>query len=419
LNIQSTAGSGVDGRGTSVGTAVTNFAFTNGTINNSGTSGAAQLSNIAFNDQDAGSEINLVGTLTVTGSTLTSAFYHGVSVVDFGGALSAVTVSGNTITSTTSTATSKGTGIQLIAFGGADITKATIDDNDVTNFPSDAGVMVQGGNAAEGADPGNLGLAGSGTDVIAITNNTIAGQNAANRMGTQGILFNVNGTGQGNFSATGNSISNTVGNSISNNVFGDAVVTSTIANNTIVKNDTAGTSATSWIVGGVGITGGFSASTPSWTANVTNNNVTGTDGNGILFVAREAVASDDNFEMTLKIVNNTVAAPLGGTRPGIRVDAGNDVTDDNDVRLEISGNTSGGSGGSAGIGIRRQGTDATAPLLNEFGIEGLSPSPANETQTENYIAGLNPGSALGTGALGGPSRVLVLNGSNFTSAVVP
>jgi len=169
----------------------------------------------------------------------------------------------------------------------------------------------------------------------------------------------------------------------------------------------------------VGQTGGFTTNTPRWTATVTNNNISGTDGNGILLVAREDVVHDDTFEMTLRITNNTVAAPLGGTRPGIRVDAGNDVTDDNDVRLEIAGNTTGGSNGSAGIGVRRQGTDAAAPLDNEFGIEGLSPSPANETQTENHISSLNPNSALGTGALGGASRALVINGNNFTSAVVP
>lgn len=63
--------------------------------------------------------------------------------------------------------------------------------------------------------------------------------------------------------------------------------------------------------------------------------------------------------------------------------------------------------------------DAAAPLDNEFAIEGLTPTPANETQTETHISTLNPNSVLGPGPLGGSSRALVLNGSTFTGAVVP
>jgi hypothetical protein len=250
--------------------------------------------------------------------------------------------------------------------------------------------MVQGGNAVEGGASTTVGTGGT---PITITNNTIAGQSAANRMGTQGILFNVNGTGTGNFNVSNNNVSNTVGNSISHNVFGDAVVTSTISGNTVVSNNQLGSQG---IAGGTSTTGGFATNTPSLTVTITNNNVSQTDGNGILMVARDSSGG----QLNIAVKSNTVAAPLGGVRPGIRVDAGN-ATGDNDVCLDISGNTSAGSGGSQGIGLRKQGTSTT---VNAFGIEGL---PADGTPNiENYVNGQNP---AGNGTL------LISATSGFTS----
>ncbi|MEK6335643.1 MAG: Calx-beta domain-containing protein [Acidobacteriota bacterium] len=371
--IQNTVDSGIKG------TLVTNFAFTNGRIDNSGTGSGAQTSNIAFNTTVAGTENNLSGTVTITGNSLTNAFFHGVSVKNFNGTLSDVNVSNNTITSNTTTATSKGIGIQFNALGApggattARILKATINLNQISNFPSDAGIQILGGNAVEGGASCTMGSAGN---PIAITNNTISGLSAANRIGTQGIIFNVNGTGTGNFNVSGNSVSHTAGNSISHNVFGDAVVTTAIDGNTVVANNSL---ATSGIAGGTSTTAGFT-STPSLTVTVTNNNVSRADGNGILFVARDNAIG----QLNIQVKNNTVAAPLTGVRPGIRVDAGT-ATGDNDVCLDILGNTSAGSGGSLGIGLRKQGTSTT---VNAFGIEGMgaTATPA----VEAFVNGQNP-----------------------------
>ncbi|MBL9129703.1 MAG: hypothetical protein JNG86_00785, partial [Verrucomicrobiaceae bacterium] len=288
-----------------------------------------------------------------------------------------LTISNNSIVSSTSTATSKAPGIRVIAFGGADITRATINANTVTNFPSDAGIMVQGGNAVEGGDSSNLGTPGSGTDIIAITNNIISGASAVNRIGTQGILTTINGTGQGNFNITGNSVSHTAGNSISHNAFGDAIVTSTISNNTVISNNSLGAQG---IAGGTSFTGGFLTNTPSLRVTISGNNVSQTDGNGILFVARDLSTG----VLAAKIVNNTVAAPLAGVRPGIRVDAGN-ASGDNAAFLEISGNTSAGSGGSQGIGLRKQGT---VTATNRFAVRGMTATATPGIET--FINGQNP-----------------------------
>jgi hypothetical protein len=376
--IQNSSDSGIKGTNGN-----SNFTFTNGVVDNSGTGLAAQTSNIAFNADALGSETNITGTLTITGNTLTNAFYHGVSVKNFGGTLTNVNVSNNTITSSTSAANSNGSGIQFNAFGGpgggttASISKATINLNQITNFPSDSGIQVEGGNAVEGGASSTM---GSGGNPIAITNNTISGQNAANRIGTQGILFNVNGTGTGNFNVSGNNITNTVGNAISNNVFGDAVVTSVINGNTIVKGDVANTFATLGIAGGTSTTGGFATNTPSLTVTVTNNTISGTDGNGILMVARDNATG----QLNISVKTNNVAAPLGGFRPGIRVDAGNS-TGDNHVCLDMSGNTSAGSGAQPGLGLRKQGTSTT---VNAFGVKGMAAT--STPGVEAFVNGLNP-----------------------------
>ena len=69
-------------------TAVNGFTFTNGTINNSGTGGGNQESSIAFNDPTgSATDAKVTGTVTITGNTLTNALWHGVSILQFAGAL--------------------------------------------------------------------------------------------------------------------------------------------------------------------------------------------------------------------------------------------------------------------------------------------------------------------------------------------
>jgi hypothetical protein len=117
------------------------------------------------------------------------------------------------------------------------------------------------------------------------------------------------------------------------------------------------------------------------TVTITDNNVSQTDANGILAAARNS-----NGILRVKIENNTVAAPLAGVRPGIRVDSGSTTgTGNTTVCLNISGNTSAGSGGVQGIGLRKQGT---APATNVFGVNGMSAT--SSPGVESYVNGLNP-----------------------------
>ncbi len=423
MRILNTFRSGVFGRN------VTNFTFHYGSIDKSGlnasnnpvdTSSAANgVSNIAFNTTASGDENNLSGTVVIEGNSLTNAWYHGVEIFNYAGTIADITISNNNITTPTSDTQTMGHGISLIAYGGpatvASITRGTIHGNTITNVRGGVAIQVQGGNSNSPSAPsGSYGTPGHATNVIAITNNTISGQSAANPTRAEGIVALVGGVGQGNFNISNNQITHTTGISLSSSAFGNAIVTETIHNNTIVSNNSF---ASMGIGVGTSTTGGFPTNSPRLTTTITNNNISQTEGNGILVVARDA----SDGRVVAKINHNVVAAPLAGVRPGIRVDAGNN-TGDNDVELEIAGNTSAGSGSdpstrAPGIGLRKQGTSTT---VNAFGIEGLSPSPAGTPAVESHVNALNPNSASGGSSGGGIGGTLLISASSgFTSATVP
>ena len=384
LTIQNiAAASGVNGTG------VTNFGFTNGTISNTGN--ALGHSNIAFNGNGSLTGNNLSGNFTVTGSTLTNAFDHGIQVQGDNGTISVATITGNTITSTTSTATSKGSAIQLIGNGNSStahsLTRALIDTNTIRNFPSGAGIQVLYGNASTTGPGGRAGTNGSGTDKIVITNNDVRGQSAAVGFGTSAVLFSISGgnsgsRSQGNADISNNELHNTTGITlgIGNNGFSDATVN---ANGNYVDANNLLTSP--GIGGGNGVVGASGTETPNLTVTATNNWTFNTSGQGIFFVS---TAGGGVSVLRAKIQLNAVFSPIstdGGSRAGIQVNAGNTLGINDTVCLNVSGNTSVGSGAvTQGIGLRRQNAAGVV-----FGIHGMSPATATPA-VEAYVSSLNP-----------------------------
>ena len=304
------------------------------------------------------------------------------------------TISNNAITSSTSAANSLGSGIRLIAFGSAgsvaNVTRATVANNVVLNFPSAGGIQAQGGNANAFGPPGTFGVTGDATNIIAITGNRVSGASPATRMGTQAILAVVNGRGQGNFNISSNGtvtnpLGNTIGTVIAQSALGNANVSSTISNNVIVANNTFGANGI-----GAGTSSTFGPTdTPNLAVTISNNAISQTDGNGILVVARDATGS-----VRSRIQNNTIATPLSGVRQGIRIDAGNGLSIDESVCLNISGNTTSGTNSagiiSSGIGLRKQGT---ATATNDFAINGMAATTS--PGVENHVGGFNPASTTG------------------------
>src|SRR5262249_18780546 len=114
------------------------------------------------------------------------------------------------------------------------------------------------------------------------------------------------------------------------------------------------------------------------------NVIQNTQGNGIL-----AKATDSNGSFQANITNNNVAAPLGGVRPGIRVDSGSNTTGENtSVCVNLTGNTSAGSGGTNGIGLRRQGSSVNVPAGDVFNVVGMAAT--SSPGVDSYVSGLNP-----------------------------
>jgi len=419
MNIHNTVGSGVDGFD------VTNFTFANGTIDRSGLDnsnnvvGGVGTSNIYFGDEVSGIN-NLDGVVSITGNALTNAFYHGVRIYNESGIISNLIISNNTMTATGLDASSDGSGIAVDVNGSAStaaaVTQATVSSNTINNFFSGAGIQLQGGNGAQGPavtvgvpDGDNV---GGGANLVSITANVIGNASIVGGIGTNGILVGVSGTGQGNFSITNNGtagvpIQHFKGIGIA--AFGGnrANVNHFIDNNFIDASDNIANSSGMSVGSQLG--GNDATQNGTVKAEITNNTINGMEGNGIL----AGITNSFNTGF-FKIVGNTVGNPQAGVRPGIRVESGS-ANGDATVFLEISGNTSGGSSGHAGIGLRKQGSVAS---VNEFNIEGLSPSPANHAQMETFVSSQNPGSVLGTGNGGGPSRVLSISGENYQSGNV-
>ena len=402
--VQSTGDSGVKGTG------VTNFKFTNNTVTGSGTSSGANMSNIDFNgDGTSGTQNHLSGTVTIQSNTLSNAYAHGINIFNFAGTIDSLGISDNVVTTPTSGGQH---GIRVIAFGTAGnvakILRGTINNNQISNVPMGVGLQVQCANSSMSGPAAQCGTLGSATNAIRITNNTIQGQSAANRINAEGIIALVNGVGQGNFVITGNTVRYVNGTAISHSAFGNAQVTSTITGNIIEAHNIN-------LAQGIGIgtsytTASGAAETPVLTSTISGNTISQTNGSGIL-----SVANDVNGTVKVKILNNNVSAPLGGTY-GIQVRSGS-AAGNNTVCARIESNTTAGgttAGGTllSGIGIRKQGTVAGT---NTFGVHGLSPSPATSAAAETHVTGVNPSSATG----GNGKRVSSISGSNYEGCNLP
>jgi uncharacterized repeat protein (TIGR01451 family) len=407
LNIQNTDRSGINGTG------VTNFSFTNGTVNKSGSQNFD--ANIAFNTTNfSGAQTqngnNINGTLTVTDSVLSNGFAAGLDIQSDNGTLTNANVSNNAVSNPdvgTAAISFVGTGNATTSFS---LLNATINHNTVTNAAS-GGIQVSIGNSNASGPGATAGIPNDPAHVIAITNNAVSlkttgtnaiivansGGNSASRTQTNLLI-----SGNGRTVALGGTAPGALGSSsigtvilIGNNGFSS--MTGTVDHNVITASQTSG--GGNGIAGGNGVSGAGNQWTPLLKLTVSNNTISGTNGNGILLAGRGTSGQAD-----LTITNNNVAAPndVGSfATEGIRVDAGNASSANDQVNLSISGNASAGQNGASGIGVRKQGTVATT---NVFGLVGIPQNPPSNTDVQNFINAQNP-SGGGTDIISGSSYV--------------
>ena len=410
MNIHDIGRSGVDGN------SVTDFTFKNGKIDNVGTAAVGQYdeSNISFNDNGAFTSSSLIGTVSITQNQLTNARRNGIQIENGTGTISNLTITNNTLTSSTNSAVSLGTAIKIMIQGSvsttAHLTTGTISGNTILNFPSAEGIAVLGGSG-NSTNNTSATLGANGTP-INITNNRVSGQAAAGQhVGQNAIHVSINsqvGVMNVNISCNGNTaapcsasgtITNIEGQGVTVFAGGTITGTATIDRNVIVSNQTLGSGQAGVAMQVDDGPAGSLTSAADYNAIITNNNVSGNDGNGIRAIARNSLGKLD-----VTIQNNTIAAPTLANRNGIRVDAGSSAGDVTLCML-MTGNTSAGSGINRGIGIRKQGTVVGT---NDFGITGLAPSPATGPQAEAKVTADNPAGNL----------VDVLSGSNFVNCAV-
>jgi hypothetical protein len=424
MNIINTTRSGI------AGTSVTNFSLTNSKINTTGTQNAD--ANIAFNSTSfSGPQTlngnNISGVLTITGNIMSNGFSAGLDIQSDNGTVTNATVSNNAVSNS-------GSGTAALSFVGIgngstvfNLNNAVIANNTITGQKA-GGIQVSISNSSPAggavAHAGFVTFDGLGrpvsdaSHIISITGNSIT---AIDTNATQAIVVanscsNNSFRTQTNFEIKNNG---TVGTPLGSSGIGTAVLIGNngnsdmcgvVDNNVIVANQTPNLGGGNGIAGGNGSTNG-NTDTPKLNLVITNNRVSNTDGNGMLFVGRGV-----SGVLYLKIAGNTIGAPVnsGGTvRQGIRVDAGNASSADDAVFLNIFSNTSGGSNGASGIGLRKQGAVATT---NDFGLYDASggptlPSPPNNSDITNFVTSLNPGSvnglAFGTGGAD------IISGSNY------
>lgn len=388
-----TAGSGIRG------TQVVDFTFQNGTVSNVGSEAAGSTdSAIAFKDSVSFTENNLSGVVSVTGSTFTEPGTSALNFTNWAGTISNLTVTGNTFSNATSVA--GGDAVHVFSQGSAatsaHITTGTLTNNVVSEWYVGTGINVQGGNTGSAASV-TLGAAGT---PIAITGNRF--RNATTSTFGNAIAVGFNGqNGVSNFVITNNGTAADplrrfgglgVSAFFGGNVTGGAQVDGQF----LTSFNTAGSAGVAVQAdAGLAVTDAAVVS-----ATLNDNNVSNNDGNGVRGIVRASAAT-----LRLKAQNNVVTAPLVANRNGVRVDSGS-AAGDTTLCLNMSGNTSAGSGVNQGLGVRKQGTVAGT---NEFGIHNLSPSPANPAQTVTFLNAANP-------AGGGTD---VISGDNYLSCSLP
>ncbi len=339
------------------GTGVNGLTITDSLIENIGNGN--DKSGLAFNRGGGGG--NLVGTVTITGTTIRNVAMHMIAVENFSGAapltfnISNSTLQNNQSGSygTCGNADCGGDGIFVHADGTAQITL------NVSNvqFLEYSGVGVDG--AAEGG-PAILTANISGSTftpipvVIGSSRNGLAGIELVSTQNSD-LYFNISG--------------NTVNNSESHAIMiggmdNGGFIEGKIINNNVTFSDTGN---------GIGIRIDAFATTDVYTARVKiqNNTVSNTSLTGISAYNRTGGA---NSLLDVAVLNNTVTPRPAGS--GILVRSQHETT----VCAVVTGNNI----TTGNVGILTQESN-----MSTMRIQGLTPSPATHLETRQYTASVN------------------------------
>jgi hypothetical protein len=392
------------------------FTLTHSTIAGVGTAANdVNDSALAFNDTTGGTNNNLDGTVVITNNAISAVYGSGVDIFNYNGTIANATIDSNTLTSSTNPALATGTAIRINLFGSAStvasMTKGSISSNTITNFPGGAGIKFQGAQTASSSAPagvyGSSASPGSGTTMIAIVANSVTGD-ATNKINGNGIEASVTGRGSGSFDIRNNTpITNVQAEGIAIGGAGNVNVQFNVTGNSISGTNTLNNDGI-----GLGIDKNIQADASTADgavvkAVISNNTVSGEQGNGIHQLLR-----DSNANVELKMQNNNVSAPSSGGFASIRVDTGSSGNASFNPTFcgTISGNTA-ATGPDDGFGDQASGIvivkrAPTNAAIYKFGITGLVGTTA--AAAEGNLTTANPAAGTGVGSPYGGKKVTSL-----------
>lgn len=337
------------------GSNVTGFSLSDSTVGGiNGTSSALDEGSISFT--------NLLGNSSISGSAISGGHEDNLRIANSGGTL-ALTITNTTLSN--NNPLTGNSGLNLQAFSSANVS-LSVSNSAFNNHTGDGMLLsllgastttlvVDGNSFDNNADGIDLITDGDADLDYTITNNTFLGQNG------NPILVG-SGTATTTLSQTDGTISNnTIGNPAlidSGSEFARGISLDYRGNGTAV-------------------------------VAITNNTISHTDAEGIFVTSRlNSIANTGSLQLT--ITNNVVNAPDDngvfplGAADGISVTSRNSRT----TCLNLSGNTSAGSGTGAGFRLRRLNTAV-------FQIQGLTPpTGATAAQVKAFVESQNTGTAV-------------------------
>ncbi|HEX6371294.1 MAG TPA: Ig-like domain-containing protein [Longimicrobium sp.] len=350
------------------GVNVAGFSLGNSVVSGTnGTSAAVDEGSISFSE--------LTGSAAITSSTVSGGFENNVTVVNTGGVLDRIVLSGTTV-GPNGTLTGDD-GLRIEATGAAVVNVSLLN----SAFTSARGDLFQ------------LLLLGTSTSDLVITGTTFSNAHPAITAGGGGVTVGSGGGANPTFTYA-----------ISGNSFRDALGTALVVRKGAGTGSFAGTIANNVIgVAAVANSGsaqgsGIDASTVGGgvhTVAITGNQIRQYNNMGILLTAGTA-ASGGNGALNATVTGNTIANPgTLGSLPmnGIHLNAGTNTGDAHPVCLAVSGNSLTGSGALGGTDFRLRQRFATTVRL-----PGYADTNTNTAAVVTFVSGQN-GGASGTASV--------------------
>lgn len=359
MSIQGNAGSGIHGVN------VTGFSLNGSTVTGNGDDAAADEAGVRFE--------NLLGTASISGSTVSGSVEDNVRVLNTIGTL-ALTVSGSTF-GANSTATGRD-GLVVEGAGSA-VVNLVVQTNQFTG--ARANLL-------------RVDLAGSAQADVVMTSNVFANSHPAIASGGGGVSLGSSGSGAATltYSITGNSFRGALGSALTiQEGTGTGSISGTISGNTVGASGVANSGSTQ----GSGISL-LSTGAGTHTVLVSGNQIRQYNNHGLLVQIGDASAGGDGT-LNATVTGNVIAEP--GTsvaaKNGINLNAGLITGDNPQVCVDIGGAgalansiTGSGSGGAAGTDVRLR-----QRMLTTVRLPGYAGANNDNLAVQTFVQSKNGG----------------------------